>query len=397
MTQTKKYALGDELELKIEKIVPRGLGLAFAEGLTVFVPLSAGGDRVRVRIVDLKKRTAFGEIVEVLEPSPVRVVPPCPYFGTCGGCDFQQLSYEAQLRAKVDIVKDCLTRIGKIELDGDIRIIPSPQPLNYRSRANWHGDRDSKKLGYFGRYSHDVIDVETCPILTEPLQAELTRLRSTLEWSAVWNQIFEIDAASGDNGKISVHSSELVEPLSETMVTAQGEKYFFSAQSFFQANQLLVDELIDAALGKSNGDKALDLYCGVGLFSIPIARRFAQVIGVEGSSDAISFARRNAEAAGLENVSFVSRSVGEYLRSTELAGTDFVLLDPPRSGTEKDVIGDIIRLKPNEIAYVSCEPSILARDLVALLGGGYRILAIAALDMFPQTHHVETVVRLIRR
>src|SRR6476660_9717815 len=143
MTSEKKgYSVGDELEVRVEKIVPRGLGLAFAEKLTVFVPLAAPGDRVRVRIHDLKKRTAFGEIVEVLEPSHVRQTPPCPYFGTCGGCDFQQMTYEAQLAAKVGIVRDCLERLGKIQIDGEIGIIPSPKPLEYRSRAKWHVDRE---------------------------------------------------------------------------------------------------------------------------------------------------------------------------------------------------------------------------------------------------------------
>src|SRR4051812_36717954 len=120
MTSEKRgYSVGDELEVRVEKIVPRGLGLAFAEKLTIFVPLAAPGDRVRVRIHDLKKRTAFAEIIDVLEPSIVRTQPPCPYFGTCGGCDFQQLTYEAQVAAKVDIVRDCLQRLGKIEFDGD--------------------------------------------------------------------------------------------------------------------------------------------------------------------------------------------------------------------------------------------------------------------------------------
>lgn len=392
--ENKPYSVGDELQVRIEKIVPRGLGLAFAERLTIFVPLAAAGDQVRVKINELKKRTAFAEIVEVLEPSPDRVTPPCQYFGICGGCDFQQLSYEAQLAAKVAIIRDCLQRIGKVEFEGEIRIIPSPQPLGYRSRAKWHADRDGKKFGYYGRYSHDVADVETCPILTPTLQNELTRLRSSLEWDTMWNDRLEIEAASGDGEQVSVYSAELLEQTAEISFTAHEEKYSFSARSFFQGNQLLIGELIDAALGSSNGDKALDLYCGVGLFALPMARRFAQVIGVEGNSDAVGFARKNARAAGLENVNFVARSVGEYLESHELKDTDFLLLDPPRSGTEKHAIRDIARLRPKQIAYISCEPSILARDLAVLTAAGYTIDSITALDLFPQTHHVETVVRL---
>ncbi len=390
------YSVGDELEVRVEKIVPRGLGLAFAEKLTVFVPLAAAGDRVRVRITDLKKRTAFAEIVEVLEPSPDRVAPPCLHFGTCGGCDFKQLTYEAQLAAKVAIIGDCLQRLGKVEFAGEIRIVPSPQQLGYRSRAKWHADREGRKFGYYGRYSHDVVDVRTCPVLTPGLQAELTRLRDVIDFDTVWSDRLEVEAASGDGDQTSVYSAELLERTTEISFTSGEDKYSFSARSFFQGNQLMIGELIDAALGDSSGDKALDLYCGVGLFALPMARRFTQVIGVEGNSDAIGLARKNARAAGLDNVNFVARSVGEYLSDHELANTDLVLLDPPRSGTEKHTIRDIARLKAKQIAYVSCEPSILARDLAVLTAMGYRILSITALDMFPQTHHVETVVRLTR-
>ena len=143
MTEKTTYASGDLLDLKIEKIVPRGFGLAFAEGLTVFVPLAVAGDSVRVKIDQIKKRTAFADIVEVLEPSPNRIKAPCPHFGVCGGCDFQQMNYESQLQAKIDIIRDCLKRIGKIELE-NLGIEPSPQQFKYRSRARWHADRDEQ-------------------------------------------------------------------------------------------------------------------------------------------------------------------------------------------------------------------------------------------------------------
>ena len=234
------YNVGDEIEVRVEKIVPRGLGLAFAEKLTVFVPLAAAGDRVRVRITDLKKRTAFADIVEIIEPSLVRTEPACQYFGTCGGCDFQQMTYEAQLAAKIDIIRDCLQRIGKVDFAGEIRIVPSPSPLGYRSRAKWHVDRDERKIGYFGRYSHDVVDVEICPILTPPLQGELMRLRGNIEFETMWSDALEIEAASGDDGQVSTYSAELMEPTAEISFTAHDERYKFSARSFFQGNQLLI-------------------------------------------------------------------------------------------------------------------------------------------------------------
>ena len=166
---SRQYKTGDLLEVHIEKIVPRGLGLAFAEKLTVFVPLSVSGDDLRVRIVEIKKRTAFAEIVEIKQPGTQRVAPPCEYFGRCGGCDFQQMSYAAQLEAKVGIIRDCLHRIGKIEYEADILVVPSPQEFSYRSRARWHIERDQKAIGYFAPDSHDVIDIASCPILTPEL------------------------------------------------------------------------------------------------------------------------------------------------------------------------------------------------------------------------------------
>ncbi len=394
--EIRPYSVGDELEVRVEKIVPRGLGLAFAEKLTVFVPLGVAGDRIRAKIVEIKKRIAFAEIVEILEPSPRRIAPTCPHFGTCGGCDFQQMSYADQLAAKVGIISDCLRRIGKIEYEGDIKIIPSPQDFQYRSRAKWHASREHKTLGYFRRDSHEVVDVETCPILTPPLQTELARLRNSIDWDTMPADGIEIDASSGDGGHVSIYSADLMEPTSEIAFTAHGEMYAFSARGFFQGNQLLIGELIDAALGDASGETALDLYCGVALFALPMSKKFKHVIGVEGNHSAINLAKQNTRHAGIENIRFVRLGVGDFLSGHDLANTDFILLDPPRSGTEKHTIRDIARLKPEQIAYISCEPSILARDLRMLLDRGYKIDSITALDLFPQTHHVETVARLSR-
>ncbi|MBP6004330.1 MAG: class I SAM-dependent RNA methyltransferase [Pyrinomonadaceae bacterium] len=388
-----KYEVGEILDLRIEKIVPRGLGLAFAEDLTVFVPLAAPGDDVRAKITQVKRRTAFADIVEVIEKSPNRIDPPCRHFGTCGGCDFQQLDYRTQLSSKVAIIGDCIERIGKIRFEREIDIIPSPDEFGYRSRAKWHLDRETKAIGYFKRDSHEVVDVAVCPILTPGLQSALDLLRDKIEWDMVWNSSAEIEAAS-DGENISVFSNDMAEPTIDISVQAAGETFSFSARSFFQANHSLIDKLVETALGDSRGRTALDLYCGVGLFALPMARRFEQVIGVEGNNAAIDFAERNAKNAGLDNLRFVREGVDKFLYGHDLAGTDFVLLDPPRAGTEKFTIGNIIKLEPKEIAYVSCEPSILARDLAQLIAGGYKIDTITALDMFPQTHHVETVVRL---
>ena len=388
----KSDKLGKHLDVTIEKIVPNGYGLAFAEGLTIFVSLAAPGDRLRVKINQIKGKTAFTEIVEILEPAPERQEPPCVYFGRCGGCDFQQMNYEAQLAAKVGIIRDCLTRIGKINYEKEIPIIPSPKPLRYRARAQWHIDTRRRKIGYFQRYSHNVIDVENCPILIDDLQRELTKIRREIEWENFWGEKPEIEAASA--GKVSLYSDEIIEPTQELSFKAYGEKYFYSAKSFFQGNPFLIEDLMRLALENASGKSALDLYCGVGLFTLPLARKFEKVTGVEANSEAIDFAEKSAENARLENIKFHRESVDSFLAETDLPKIDFVLLDPPRAGAERETIENIIKLSPQEISYVSCEPSVLARDLRAFLDSGYKIESVTALDLFPQTHHVETIVRL---
>lgn len=388
------YKIGDRLEVTIQKIVPQGLGLAFAENLTVFVPLSATGDKLAVKIFQLKGKTAFAEIESIIEPSPVRIEPPCPYFGKCGGCDFQQMNYDAQLLAKLDIIRDSLKRIGKIDYEDEIPMIASPKPFKYRSRAQWHLETRQQKIGYFKRNSHDIIDIEHCPILEPALDNTLKSLRTSLNWNGFWANRAEIEAACGSDGAVSLYSPEIMEPTDDISYTDGEYKYSYSAQSFFQGNQSLIPQLLETALFGAGGERALDLYCGVGLFTLPLAKKFTQVIGVEGNESAIEFAKRNAAGARLENISFAVESVGEFLAGHELKGTDFVLLDPPRTGTEKDVIDKIAKLRPKNISYVACDPSMLARDLRRLLDGGYSIESITALDLFPQTHHVETVVRL---
>lgn len=380
------------LDVKIEKIVPGGYGLGFAENLTVFVALAARGDNLRVRVREKKGKVVFAEIVEILKPADERQTPPCVYFGRCGGCDFQQMNYKTQLQAKTDIIRDCLRRIGKINYEREIRIVASPDDLRYRARAQWHVDTRKNRIGYFKRFSHEIIDVETCPILAAPLQKTLSELRAKLKFSEFWAQTVEIETAT--NGKdVSVYSTEIIEPTEEIAFSANGEKYSFNAESFFQGNQFLIEDLIRLATENASGGNALDLFCGVGLFTLPLARRFEKVTGVEANDKAIEFARKNAENARVSNIEFVSRSVGEFFSENDLPEIDFVLLDPPRAGAERETIEALLNIKPAQISYVSCDPATLARDL-RLLTEIYEIETITALDLFPQTHHVETVARL---
>jgi 23S rRNA (uracil1939-C5)-methyltransferase len=386
------YSVGDQVDVRVERIVPRGYGIAFVEGLTVLVALAAPGDELTVRLTEVKKRLAFAEGVSVNVPSPLRQTPPCHYFGTCGGCDFQQLTYEAQLEAKIAIIRDSLHRIGKIDFEGEIPIIPSP-PLEYRSRVRWQVDKETQSFGYFKRGSHDVVDIEHCPKITPELNATLSQLRVTVDPDS--SDHLEIAAVSGDNG-VSIASSDADQPPNEVTWHSGAETYSYSARTFFQANKFLIPPLIETAIGDANGGIAFDLYSGVGLFTLPLGRRFEKVVGVEEHSASSEMCRRNLEKAGLRNAVAIGRSVQRFLADNRTRDVDLVLLDPPRSGSEKGVIRMIAELGPREISYVSCDPSILARDLRELIDAGYRIDSLTALDLFPQTHHVETVARLSR-
>jgi 23S rRNA (uracil1939-C5)-methyltransferase len=294
------------------------------------------------------------------------------------------------------MLEDSLKRIGKIDLQQEIEIFPSPEQLEYRSRAVWHLDPREKTLGYFKRGSHDVVDIENCPIITPDLNRTLHDLRHNIDWASFSGLRVAIEAASA-GGEISVYSNELIEPTNEIEYASGGEKYKYNARSFFQANQYLIGELVTAVVGGTEGRCAFDLYCGVGLFTIPLARKFKRVFGVEGNLDAVEFARSNAVTAEIENINFIAESVDGFLNSATGDELDLIVLDPPRSGTEKGTIHRIIELSPAAISFVACDPSVLARDLNLLLAGGYQIDSIKLFDLFPQTHHIETVVRLSRR
>ena len=380
-------------DVQIERIVPGGAGLAHAKGLTIFVSLAAPGDVVRVRVERTRGKVAFASIVEVLKPSPLRVEPPCPYFGRCGGCDFQQLNYETQLTTKVEIIRDCLHRIARIDPLPQIQMHSSPQQWHYRARANWQFDPRTQALGYFERSSHRVYDIAECGVLVPELEATLERLRAEIKSGSLEVPTVDIDAVAGDE---SVSVSPEFESFSAGEVSRKigAETYYFSANAFFQTNHDLLETLVLEAIKDAHGETAIDLYCGVGLFTLPLARRFKQVTGVESNRVSAEFARRNLERAQLLNARIVGSRVDDWLRASahaELHGIDFLLLDPPRTGAEPAVIEGILSLKPKQISYVSCDPATLARDLKPLLAAGYSLDSIAALDMFPQTHHVETI------
>ncbi|HKO97879.1 MAG TPA: class I SAM-dependent RNA methyltransferase [Pyrinomonadaceae bacterium] len=395
MNPKKQQVANETLEVEIERILPGGVGLAHAEGLTLFVSLAAPGDRVRVKVDRVQGKVAFASIVEILTPSPVRVEPPCPYFGLCGGCDFQQLSYDVQLATKVEIIKDCLHRIGKIDGPIDVPILASPREWQYRTRAMWQVDADKRKVGYFVRGSREVCDVEYCAVLVSPLQNTLEKVRTEiLSENGTTPTPRDIAVVLGDDG-ISIYPPIAGFETREVHRVVEDEIYEYSAEAFFQVNHGMLEALIAEAIGDISGKIAIDLYSGVGLFTLPLTRRFEEVVAVEANPEAMRFARRSLESANLDRIELANLDVGEWLQHyRSFEPIDILLLDPPRTGVENKVIAGIVGLRPQRIVYVSCDPATLARDLKKLIAEGYSFDKIAAFDMFPQTHHVEMVVHL---
>lgn len=382
------------MEVEVERILPGGMGLAHAGGKTVFVSLAAPGDRLRVRVERAQGNVLFASVVEILAPSPVRVAPPCPYFGRCGGCDFQQLNYEAQLAAKTGIIRDCLQRIARLDHVPEFMVHPSPNDWRYRVRATWQIDQERREIGYYERGSRRVCDVADCAVLMPELQQTLERVRDT-EWTEFPPDLKHLEVVAGEDG-VSLSPPFAEFETHELSLRVGNEVYAYNAEAFFQINPALLPSLIEFALSDVGGATALDLYCGVGLFTLPLARRFTKVIGVEANSVAVRFGKRNL--AGLTNARMLRATVADWMRgsSRSVGAVDFVLLDPPRAGAESVVIKGILDLGPGRVSYVSCDPATLARDLKKLIAGGYEIESIAGFDLFPQTHHVETVVRLRR-
>jgi 23S rRNA (uracil1939-C5)-methyltransferase len=386
--------VGESFEIEVERILPGGMGLAHAAGKTIFVALAAPGDRLRVRIDRQQGNLLFASIEEIITPSPVRIEPPCPYFGRCGGCDFQQMTYEAQLAAKAEMIRDCLHRIARLEKVPEIVVTPSPNDWRYRMRATWQIDQEQRAIGYYERGSRRVCDVVDCAVLQPALQQKLEEVRAT-EWNEFPPDLKHLDVVAGENG-VSFAPAFAKFQTNELILTVRGEVYHYNAETFFQINPSLLGSLIDFALAGVSGESALDLYSGVGLFTLPLSRQFKNVTAVESNPAAARFARRNLQRAGLANARVITATVTDWFRNASAGPVDFVLLDPPRAGAESAVVKGLLDLKPPQISYVSCDPATLARDLKKLLAGGYTIDSIAGFDLFPQTHHVETVVRLRR-
>jgi 23S rRNA (uracil1939-C5)-methyltransferase len=377
-------------------LVAGGDGLGRFEGIPVFVPRAAPGDRLRVRLVERHPDYGRGEIVEILAPGAERRDPPCPHFARCGGCDLQHLGDDAQVRFKAEATLETLARLGGIGAlapEGGLRIMRG-DAWGYRLRAQLHveqGDGETR-VGYHARASNDLVPVHECRVLAPALENLVRALPRALPPSHAPRRL---DLAAGEDGALS--AAPVVEglPRGEVVFHAAGFAYAFDARCFFQGHRGLLDPLVEIAVGEERGAAAFDLFSGVGMFSLPLAARYERVVGVESDAVAMRYARTNARRNRVENAEFVQRGVDDWIRELP-RGADRVLVDPPRGGLSAATRRILVDRAPRRITYVSCHAAALARDLREILTA-YLPRALALIDLFPQTGHMETVVQLEAR
>lgn len=388
--------------LRIDRIVGEGLGIGFDEdGLTVFVPRTAPGDLVRARVTRRQGKVLHAAIEEIIESSPMRIEPKVTDYDASGGLDLQHLGYGDQLDVKAGIIQDSLRRIAKLDPVPEVEVVPSENEWHYRSRAEFQIDHAAGAVGYFAPNSHRVVDVEESPVLTLETQALLTTLRDDFAGGLVPKMAREYRAVTGDVGSVLEPTNTLKSrPLLRDVA---GETYRYSGECFFQANipiaEALVAEVTRIA-GEAEGADGLvlDFYCGVGLFTLPLARRFKRVVGVESFPSAVKYAEGNVKNAGLKNTRFVTAPVEHWLAGdrSPLGRVALAVFDPPRSGMGQQAIANLAKLKPAHVAAVSCDPATFSRDIRVLMDAGYEVMSVKGFDMFPQTHHVEILGHLRR-
>jgi 23S rRNA (uracil1939-C5)-methyltransferase len=407
-TDTNRFQSRDRegaVEATIEKLVYGGQGLARIEGRVALVPFVLPQERVRLKVEAERRGVSEARLLEVLAPAAGRVEPPCPYFLRCGGCYYQHAQYQTQLELKRQILREVLARIGKLAAPEEIRAI-SGEPWAYRNRTQLH--LAGGEIGFFGTGSHHLVPVDRCPISSPRINEALAALRGMKGERRFPGFITSLELFTNESD-VQVNVLESGRPVARPFFdwcaeripgyahdaieyAVGGGDYRVHHRSFFQVNRFLIEPLIAAALDGAEGETALDLYSGVGLFSIPLARRFRTVTAVETGLSASRDLEFNAARAGVA-VEVRRQAVEAFLEGCEKP-PDFVLADPPRAGLGKATVRQLLRLKPRLVTIVACDPATLARDLAALVAGGYAIDQLTLIDLFPQTFHIETVARL---
>lgn len=362
------------------------------DGRVVFVDFAAPGELVEAEIERVYSDYVEAVTTRVLEPSPDRVEPRCRYFGQCGGCQLQHLRYEAQLRAKESAVREQLQRIGKLDPTIVQSIVLAREPWGYRNHVRFSTGRKYGDVGFITRRGRRLLKVEECPIAHPFVNRVLPYLQGR---GAGLHQVqVRIDPTTEEY---------LIHPRIEGIPFETGQPWYHehlggfafrvSASSFFQVNHDQAETLV-RLIGEElpgRGRLLVDAYAGVGTFAVIFANRFERVVAIEESTSAVRDAEINLSQA--PNVEMREGKVEELLPYL-FPIPDVILLDPPRAGCLPGALHAILKLRPNTIVYVSCNPTTLARDLRILVGGGYRLVRVTPLDMFPQTAHIECVAKL---
>jgi tRNA/tmRNA/rRNA uracil-C5-methylase (TrmA/RlmC/RlmD family) len=433
VTTTAGPRVGEELDVAVEKGVYRGLGLARHDGRVVFVPRGLPGDRLRVRVTSASRGFLRVLPLDRAADGPGRRASPCSVSDACGGCAYQELDYGGQLALKEAILRESLARAGA-PFEDEILMTPSPEE-GWRTRASLHlasGGPDGLRLGLHEEGSHRLVEFDPCLQLSRPLNSTLQALKralgarasvasrlQALELAESPDSLERVAALSGglraeDGPALAAAAAAVVgltglgfwrerrghrdfilvrgDPHVHATVLGQGLRAHVG--SFFQANRFLVEELARAVIEMvPAGGCVLDLYCGVGLFSIPLAARGDEVMGAEISESALYDASANGR--DLPRARFFRAEVREALARWPQQTGEHVVLDPPRAGAGREVVEAIASRRPAVVAYVSCDPPTLGRDLAEFARRGFRAERMVAFDMFPNTFHLETVVRLV--
>ena len=411
--------VNDEYTVKIESVSSDGNGIARIDGMAVFVPFTAAGDEVKIKITNVKKRFAEGVLTEIITPSPDRILPKCGVYEKCGGCSLRHIKYEKQLEIKKEIVNNAMRRIGGFKDFAVSEIIGAENPSHYRNKTIFHADKNT--IGFYGAKSHSVVPITNCAIGAEE-NADI--IRAVLDFDIT--ELFTRKSFSTGDIMVCVKAEDAkAERLTAAVLSAcksvksiylNGEKIYgsgtitdtlcgiefkISPESFFQVNPVQTEKLYSKALEYADLNKTMtvmDIYCGIGTISLCAAKKAKRVIGVEIVERAIDDAKENAKLNGISNAEFFTSSAEKIVPYLIKSGEapDVVILDPPRKGSDEKTLGAILRAKPKRIVYVSCNPATLARDARFLTDGGYTISNAAAVDLFPHTSHVETVVLMSR-
>ncbi|YCM45095.1 class I SAM-dependent RNA methyltransferase [Verrucomicrobiaceae bacterium 227] len=384
------------VELEIVALSNLGAGIAKPNDWVVFVPFTLPGEKVRAKIWRNEANCSHADLVEILEPSPDRIKPNCHHFATCGGCQYQHLSYEKQLEWKTRQVRELLEHMVGIQAEVH-PAIPSPKEWGYRSKITPHFQKprsgEEFPIGFLevNRRTR-LVDVNYCPIAMDEINAELPAIRADVRSNASRYKKGATLLLRATNGRVE---TEHRTPVSEKV----GELTFnFLAGDFFQNNPFILEAFTSHAAEQASGPGQkylLDAYCGSGLFGLSLASKFEQVVGIELSETSADWARRNALTNGIENAKFIAASAENLFADIAFPSDETsVLIDPPRKGCSEDFLKQLFAFGPSRVVYVSCNPSTQMRDLRSFLENGYKIDSIQPFDLFPQTRHLECVISL---